>query len=708
MWPLACGALFAALSLHPLSDNDLFWHLALGRSVLESHSRIVPEPLAIEGFGATCIVHEWLWDVMLFSVRRAYGWVALSWFVVIVAALAGAAFGALLTRWPSKAPNLFVAAALSLLTAPIIVTRISERPESASMIFWPVGLLLAKSLAESKSTRAAALRAAGLVALALLWAQIHLSILGFTLAAAIILAPRVWGREVSDRLCIVAIVGVGLAVLTSAPGMLVFTIPSRITSYIATHVAEWMPLRWNMLDPSDPDDVQGPAYAALVLVAALLGLRLGRRASVEIALAALGILLVFQGRRMVTAATLLTLPLALTALDARIGHAGTFGARASRWVAAAIGLAVSVRMVSWTQAHVGTVGKMGLAEGEFPMAAARLLRASPGEHRAFTTYRSGPPVSFETDSRVRTFVDSRTPLFIFDDADLGAATAAWSKPQSLPVATARYGFDLAVVDRAFPVCAALAASTDWALIHVEPSFATFARTTSPLAANPIRRVLPCGEPFLDEKSCAPPLSELDTDLTRIGTYASQAFVSYLRADRQIRCAKGTFDGDAVLSLLPSPEDASGFEAARDDVHAWLLALAGRRREAMKRLAPHVNAGRTWVLRDSIATIVKGGGADAEARDVLQKLVDDAGEGADDANIVALATACFHLGDVRCARLQASRAAALGRFDVGPVLCWLRQSAPTPETRQDADKWLEALRRGAPPAVARDLTCAPEP
>lgn len=404
-----------------------------------------------------------------------------------------------------------------------------------------------------------------------------------------------------------------------------------------------------------------------------------------------------------TPAAMLGTPLLVATLEDAIGAMGSRRAVMGRVAAALVGLYAMVRITSWLGVQEGPIlGGMGLRSGAFPTAAARFFREERGAHRALTTYRSGPILGFETAGRVRGFVDSRTPLS-FSSHDLAAARLVWSNPRAIGAAVERYRFDVAVVDRDLPVCAALQSLADWSVVLVEPRFTTFARNDAspPIESPPLRRLAPCGARVIDERACRAPLAELDAEIERAAQMVPTPFANYLRAERMLRCASGGMDGDAIAERIPPRADSGAFLPERDALEAWLLALAGRYESSLDLLRPHVEAHRTWVLADALTPLLRGEAAAPGLRTLLERAVDLEGDALDEGVLVALSLTCARLGDAECAATAAARVAPLGRSDVGPALCFLRERANTPESRADAERWLDGLRKRAPghPALA---------
>ena len=70
----AAGVLVAtlyagAVAFHPLDANDLFWHLATGRLILEKREIPRTDPFSFASDRIPWMDHEWLWQV---AAQKAY------------------------------------------------------------------------------------------------------------------------------------------------------------------------------------------------------------------------------------------------------------------------------------------------------------------------------------------------------------------------------------------------------------------------------------------------------------------------------------------------------------------------------------------------------------------------------------------------------------------------------------------------------------
>ncbi len=165
----------AAVAFRPLNANDLFWHLATGREILATRSIPSTDPFSFAADGGPWVDHEWLWQI---AAQGLYAAVAAGRgpapdplagcaLILFGAALVAAAFLAAVWVLARDGLPAGAIAAMGLLAAELARERMMVRPETASLLFLALVLLLLES-ARPGLRRALAL--AGIVAL---WANVH-------------------------------------------------------------------------------------------------------------------------------------------------------------------------------------------------------------------------------------------------------------------------------------------------------------------------------------------------------------------------------------------------------------------------------------------------------------------------------------------------------------------------------------------------------
>lgn len=76
-----------ATAARAVTDPDIWWHLRTGQLVLQNHAVFHSDPYSYTRFGHPWTNHEWLSDVLIFSLYRIAGWAGL---IVAFAALVSA------------------------------------------------------------------------------------------------------------------------------------------------------------------------------------------------------------------------------------------------------------------------------------------------------------------------------------------------------------------------------------------------------------------------------------------------------------------------------------------------------------------------------------------------------------------------------------------------------------------------------------------
>jgi hypothetical protein len=253
-----CVALLAAaLALHPLASEDVFWHLASGRWILEHHAVPRTDVLTYSLSDQPWTNLQWLTDVFMVSLWRWAGADGL----VLAKAAAFAALAALLfaaSRAFGASPG--SAALAAMLAVLASAERTFERPEVATYLLLALTILLA-----ARAQRPGRFFAA-IAVLHALWANLHaLAFLGtLTLALFAITAalarrnnsPSLVGAGLlSPRSFAIASGISALALLANPYGIASWTFPRMLFRRISgeestfSRILEFAsPLR----DPQDP------------------------------------------------------------------------------------------------------------------------------------------------------------------------------------------------------------------------------------------------------------------------------------------------------------------------------------------------------------------------------------------------------------------------------------------------------------------------
>jgi hypothetical protein len=221
--------LIFAGAARPITDPDFWWHLRTGQFIVETHTIPHADIFSTLRFGSEWVTHEWLSEVLMYSVFRAAGFGGLIIFFAIVITMA---FWITYRRCETRAPHPYVAGfALILGTAATIPTW-GVRPQMFSILFASIFLAILDSYCRSEKTRLIW----WLIPLMILWVNMHagfavglalilLTILGLALDACIMdkdSLGAIWKRI--RPLCLLSLLATG-AVSVNPNGLRIYSYP---------------------------------------------------------------------------------------------------------------------------------------------------------------------------------------------------------------------------------------------------------------------------------------------------------------------------------------------------------------------------------------------------------------------------------------------------------------------------------------------------
>jgi len=254
----AAAALLAATQ--PISDTDLFWHLATGRETL-AHGIVRTDLFSWTVRGTAVSTDQWLGQVVLYGAYGALDW----WGVALVRILSVGALLVFVVLNASAGRALRPLAVVLAVLPALVLTRVLwvDRPELLGLVCFAVLLLLLR-LGRDGDARALG----GCVVVLAVWANLHGS---FALGAVLVVVACIEGalRDVSRRSLYVAtaLLAVGATLLTpallgtwTAPGFHFLSPPRDIQE-------------WALIDVATPLGIAYVVTLALLVIAALAGPR---------------------------------------------------------------------------------------------------------------------------------------------------------------------------------------------------------------------------------------------------------------------------------------------------------------------------------------------------------------------------------------------------------------------------------------------------
>lgn len=150
-----------AMASRNVTDPDLWWHLRTGQLILQTGHVPRTDPYSFTRAGQRWVDHEWLSQVLIYSLYRAGGWIAL---IAAFGAVVAAALMLVFARSPGKP---YVAAVVTLLGAFASAPSWGVRPQMLTFLLASLLLLLLeRSYSQPKLLW-------WIPPLVLLWANLH-------------------------------------------------------------------------------------------------------------------------------------------------------------------------------------------------------------------------------------------------------------------------------------------------------------------------------------------------------------------------------------------------------------------------------------------------------------------------------------------------------------------------------------------------------
>ena len=159
-----------------LADADTYWHITVGRWILDHHGVPHTDMLSFTALGQPWIAQEWLSQIVLALAANLAGWTGV---VAIVAAAAALSFG-LLTHWLAEELAPRIVLILVALTFLLVTPHLVARPH---VLAWPVMILWVMGVIRAVDRRRPPPLA--LLPVMVIWANLHGSFtLGLVFACA--------------------------------------------------------------------------------------------------------------------------------------------------------------------------------------------------------------------------------------------------------------------------------------------------------------------------------------------------------------------------------------------------------------------------------------------------------------------------------------------------------------------------------------------
>ena len=147
---IALYAVTALISLRPVADRDVWWHLRTGEWIVQHGAVPHVDPFAAEGTAKAWRASSWLFETLLYELHRRLGLAALAGYALVLALACVLALQRLSTR-ESRGP--ITALALPALALAAVGPLLGPRPALASILFYAIELIVLFSALETGSRR---------------------------------------------------------------------------------------------------------------------------------------------------------------------------------------------------------------------------------------------------------------------------------------------------------------------------------------------------------------------------------------------------------------------------------------------------------------------------------------------------------------------------------------------------------------------------
>jgi len=402
------------LSLFPVRNNDVFWHMAVGREIVQQGHFIREDPFAFTTAGRSWVPHSYLGGVILYlaySLASGYGLIVLRVLLVL------AVFACILRLLASNGVSWTLAAPFLIVAALNIQGRFIVRPHLFEYVFLVSMLMI---LAGSRKAKGPLLYvAAGVIQV--LWVNMHPSfMLGPALVLLFLIGESIsrgaagvagflrspWESRFSLKQIGFLLLIVSLACLVNPDPLRFLAQPFNPTqgSLVAKYTLEWR----TPFDPALRSASFHPFYEILLAVVALsFILGVPRLHLSSLLVSAAFALLSLKAHRFRVEFAIVALPLALIQLEAsplaeKLRRYAGKGRR--RLLAPALALAASLAVVVASPGRISLGGSM---EDRYPVKAMDFIRQEKIGRRPYETIGFGSFLLWHLYPDRQSFIDGR-------------------------------------------------------------------------------------------------------------------------------------------------------------------------------------------------------------------------------------------------------------------------------------------------------------
>ena len=237
--------LIFAAAARPISDPDFWWHLRTGQYIVETKSIPYTDMFSTLRFGSEWVTHEWLSEVLMYSIFRVAGFAGL---IIFFALIITTAFWTTYRLCLKRTSNPYIAGLVTILCAAATMPTWGVRPQMFSILFAGIFLVILDKYCGNEKTRVVW----WLIPLMVLWVNMHagfaagIALIGITVVGLALDARIRHKDSVSSiflqirRLCLVGVLA-GTAVLLNPNGLRIYSYPIETLKSQAQmrYIQEW-------------------------------------------------------------------------------------------------------------------------------------------------------------------------------------------------------------------------------------------------------------------------------------------------------------------------------------------------------------------------------------------------------------------------------------------------------------------------------------
>ena len=470
---LFVGILFLGiftLAARNIADPDFWWHLRTGQYIVETRSVPHADPFSFTRLGHPWIAHEWLSEVLIYSVYRVGSWGGL---IVVFAALTSLTFFFLYLRCAGRP---YIAGLLVLWAAFVCRPTWGVRPQTLSFLLASVLLWI---LERPKRTQRSLL---WIVPVTLLWANLHAGYaLGIALLVLFLLGGWLDGvfgfaRWIEVRAETRWLLLSFVVVVFNPSGWRLYGYPLATfhSTAMQKDIAEWF----------SPDFHRGeylPMVAMLIAALVFPNLSRQRMRPRTMLLVCVSAYAALQSVRLIPIFALIATPFLAEHVDALM-RARQRSSRASEQLHLTMtklvfsaATAVVLIVFVWAQVRQVVLRQPESEAATFPAAAVSFLREHHPPGPLFNDYNWGGYLIWKLYPDDRVFIDGRADLYGDEFMDHYSATynltGDWQEPLN------RWQIATVMVPSQCALATILPASGSWKPVFQDPQAVVLARVS---------------------------------------------------------------------------------------------------------------------------------------------------------------------------------------------------------------------------------------